>query len=91
MSNPGAVITLQYPDLWEGTLRIMASTRNNRALLAFRQAVLEEAQLKLMSFVGDEVLQIDYRAEYERLRKILDILIPEQEDESRNTEDNPGN
>ena len=85
MSTTGAVITLQYPDLWEGTLRILASTRQKKALLAFRQAVLEEAQLRLMSFVGDEVLQVDYHAEYERLRQILDILIPEQKDENANT------
>ena len=86
MSKTAAIITLQYPDLWEGTLRILASTDNRKALLAFRQAVLQEAQLKLMSFVGDEVLQVDYQAEYDRLRQILDILIPGQNDEG-NTKD----
>ena len=88
MSKTAAVITLQYPDLWEGTLKILASTRDKKALLAFRQAVLEEAQLKLMSFVDDEVLKVDYQAEYKRLMQILDILIPEQKDESGNTKDN---
>ncbi|MBA7677427.1 hypothetical protein ES703_85684 [subsurface metagenome] len=33
-----AVITLQYPDLWDGKLKILASTRDRKALLAFREA-----------------------------------------------------
>ena len=75
-----AVITLQYPDLWGGKLKILASTRDRKALLAFREAVLTEARLKLMSFLNDEVLHLEYQKDYERLQGVLDLLIPEQTD-----------
>ena len=73
------VITLQYPDLWDGKLKILASTRNREALLAFREAVLIEARLKLMNFPDDEVLRVEYQKDYERLQEILDLLIPVDE------------
>ena len=49
------VITLQYPDLWDGSLKILASTHDRKALLTFREAVLTEARLKLINFPDDEV------------------------------------
>lgn len=70
------VITLQYPDLADGKLKILASTRDHKALLAFREAVLIEARLKLMDLLADEVLRIEYQKDYERLQGILDLLIP---------------
>ena len=76
-----AVITLQYPDLWDGKLKILASTRDRKALLAFREAVLIEARLRILNFLGDEVLQVEYQKDYERLQAILDLLIPEQVDD----------
>jgi hypothetical protein len=74
-----AVITLQYPDLGDGKLRILASTRDRRALLAFREAVLTNAKLRLLNYAGDEVLQLDYQKDYERLQAIFDLLIPVDE------------
>ena len=76
-----AVITLQYPDLWGGKLKILASTRDRKTLLAFRDAVLTEALLRLMNFLGDEVLRLEYQKDYERLQAVLDLLIPEQMDD----------
>lgn len=81
------VITLQYPDLWGGKLKILASTRDRRALLAFREAVLTEAQLKLMDFLDDEVLRIEYQKDYERLRAVLDLLIPVDDKVEEQTDD----
>lgn len=77
---PG-VLTLQYPDLWDGSLKILASTRNRQALLTFREAVLIEARLKLLHLVGDEVLLIEYEKDCERLEAVLDLLIPVEEDD----------
>ena len=81
-----AVITLQYPDLWGGKLKILASTRDRKALLAFREAVLIEARLKLLDFSGDEVLRLEYQKDYERLQAILDLLIPEQADDDNESD-----
>jgi len=78
MSKDAAVITLQYPDLWDKRLKILASTRNKKALMAFKEAVLTEARLKLLGLPDDEVLRIDYQKDYERLCAIFDLLIPEE-------------
>lgn len=79
--NTTAVITLQYPDLWDGKLKILASTRDRRALLVFREAVLTEAKLKLLNYSGDEILRLEYQKDYERLQAVLGLLIPEQTDD----------
>ena len=81
------VITLQYPDLWDGSLKILASTRDRKALLTFREAVLTEARLKQMNFPDDEVLRTEYQKDYERLQAILDLLIP-VDDELKEQTDN---
>lgn len=77
---PG-VLTLQYPDLWDGSLKILASTRNRQALLTFRESVLIEARLKLLHLMGDEVLLIEYEKDCERLEAVLDLLIPVEDDD----------
>ncbi len=85
------VITLQYPDLWDGKLRILASTRDRKALLAFREAVLIEARLKLMNFPDDEVLRVEYKKDYERLQGILDLLIPVNDETEEQAHDDSQN
>ncbi len=72
-----AVLTLQYPDAYEGRLRILASTHDKNVLVAFKKAVLEEAKLRTLGFLDDEVLQRDAEFEYERLSSLLDMVIPE--------------
>jgi len=72
-----AVLTLQYPDSYEGRLKVIASTYNRKAMLAFKKACLEEAQLKTLGFDQDEVLLVDAQHEYKRLQELLDMLIPD--------------
>ena len=71
------VLTLQYPDAYEGRLRILASTHDKQVLLAFKRAVLEEAKLKTLGFVDDDVLRCDSEHEYNRLKQLLNMVIPE--------------
>lgn len=73
-----ALLTLQYPDAYEGRLRILASTHDKKVLLAFKKAVLQEAELKTLGFIDDEVLRQDAQFEYERLKSLLDLLIPDE-------------
>jgi hypothetical protein len=74
-----AILTLQYPDAYEGRLRILASTHNKNVLLVFKYAVLEEAKLKTLGLVDDEVLRCDAEHEYQRLEQLLNMVIPEDE------------
>ena len=74
------VLTLQYPDAYEGRLRILASTHDNNVLVAFKKAVLEEAKLRTLGFIDDEVLRCDAEYEYNRLRSLLDMVVPEGAD-----------
>ena len=73
-----ALLTLQYPDAYEGRLRILASTHDKKVLLAFKKAVLQDAELKTLGFIDDEVLRQDAQFEYERLKSLLDLLIREE-------------
>lgn len=74
-----AVLTLQYPDAYEGRLRILASTHDKKVLLAFKKAVLQEAELRTFGFIDNEVLRCDAEHEYHRLKQLLDLVIPESE------------
>jgi hypothetical protein len=74
-----AVLTLQYPDSYEGRLKVIASTYNQKAMLAFKKACLEKAQLKTLGFAEDEVLLLDSQHEYKRLLDLLNLLIPDTE------------
>jgi predicted transcriptional regulator len=71
------VLTLQYPDAYEGRLRILASTHDKSVLMVFKKTVLEEAKLRTLGLIDDEVLRRDAEFEYERLRSLLDMVIPE--------------
>lgn len=71
-----AQLVLQYPDWQSGKIRLLASTCNRRALAAFKEAVLEEANLRLLA-CDDPILRIEYGDELHKLQKLLAALIPE--------------
>jgi len=68
-------LTLTYPDLQSGKVRLLAATSDKRALAAFKRAVLEEAGLNLLG-CDDDILRIEYEEELRKLKKLLDALIP---------------
>ena len=80
MNNP--ILVLQYPDPHECRTLAIAATRNLKALQAFKEVVLEEARLGAMEWDADEILTIQNQAELERLEKLLDKLIPNNDGES---------
>ena len=69
-------LTLTYPDLQSGKVRLLAVTYDKRALAVFKKAVLEEARLNLLG-CDDEILRIEYQEELNKLEKLLNTLIPE--------------
>ena len=69
-------LTLTYPDLQTGKVRLLAVTHDKRVLAAFKKAVLEEARLNLLG-CDDDVLRIEYEEELHKLEKLLNALIPE--------------
>jgi hypothetical protein len=71
------ILVLQYPDSRLARTVALAASRNNTALLAFKQAVLEEARLKAMDWENDDVLRLQEQLELERLESLLNMLIPE--------------
>ena len=76
------ILVLQYPDNREARTIALAATRSLKALHTFKEAVLEEARLGAMDWDADEILTIQNQAELERLEKLLDKLIPNNDDES---------
>jgi hypothetical protein len=78
-----AHLVLQYPDFQSGRLRLLATTKDKNALLAFKRAVLEEAKLNLIG-CDDEILIIEYGEELRKLEKLLEALVPEVGSESSN-------
>jgi hypothetical protein len=78
MNRP--VLVLQYPDSREGRTVALAATRSRKALLVFKEVVLEEARLKAMDWNIDDVLQIQDKGELERLEKLFSVLIPDDEE-----------
>ena len=71
-----AHLVLQYPDWQSGKIRLLAATKDKTALVAFRQAVLEEAHLNLLG-CDDDILRIEYKEELNKLEKLLDVVIPD--------------
>ena len=71
-----ASLVLQYPDWQSGKIRLLATTKNPKALSTFKQAVLEEAHLNLLG-CDDDILRIEYAEELHKLEKLLNALIPE--------------
>ena len=74
MTTP--TLTLTYPDLQSGMVRLLAATSDKRALAAFKQAVLQEARLNLLG-CDDDILRIEYEEELRKLEKLLNALIPD--------------
>lgn len=71
-----ANLVLQYPDWQSGKIRLLATTKDKKALAAFKKAVLEEARLNLLA-CDDDILRIEYEEELRKLEKLLNTLIPE--------------
>lgn len=67
-------LTLTYPDLQTGKVRLLAVTRDKRVLFVFKKAVLEEARLNLLG-CDDDILRIEYGEELRKLEKLLNALI----------------
>lgn len=68
-------LTLTYPDLQSGKVRLLAVTQDKRVLRLFKHAVLEEARLNLLG-CDDEILRIEYEEELSKLEKLFNALIP---------------
>lgn len=73
-----ASLVLQYPDWQSGKIRLLATTKDRKALQAFKKAVLEEASLNVLG-TDDQILKIEYSEELAKLEKLLAALIPEVE------------
>ena len=69
-------LTLTYPDLHSGKVRLLAVTQDKRVLNLFKRIVLEEAQLNLLG-CDDDILRIEYQEELNKLGKLLNALIPD--------------
>ncbi len=69
-------LVLQYPDWQSGKIRLLATTKNPKALRAFRDAVLEEARLNALS-ADDPILKVEYNEELHKLEQLLRLLVPD--------------
>lgn len=74
----GASLVLQYPDWQSGKIRLLATTKNRKALAAFKDAVLEDARLNAIS-TDDPVLKVEYGEELRKLEKLLSVAIPAED------------
>ena len=81
------ILVLQYPDSGEARTVALAATRNTRALRAFKEAVLDDARLALLDWRADEVIHLQEEVELERLQRLLDLVIPEEMEESNEERD----
>jgi len=70
-------LVLQYPDWQSGKIRLLATTKNPKALRAFRDAVLEEARLNALS-ADDPILEVEYNEELRKLERLLSLVIPDE-------------
>ena len=71
---PDVVLTLQIP---KGSRFVpIAMTSDQRALLVFKQVVLTDWEIRCQT-ATDELETIVQRAEYEKLARVLNLLIPE--------------
>jgi len=72
---PAVVLTLHYPKGMRGLP--IATTTDRELLRLFKEVVLDEWHQKIESS-ADEVEALINRLEYERLRKTLGVLIPDE-------------
>ena len=70
-------LTLQYFPADADPIPVHASA-DPQLIRAFRCAVLDEAHQRAHAAGGDAAAQLIERAEEERLRQVLDLLVPEQ-------------
>ncbi len=75
------ILVLQYPDPRQGRTVAIASTKDPAMLHAFKETVLQEARLATMDWVDDEALLVLEQAELKRLQAILELLIPDDEED----------
>jgi hypothetical protein len=73
-----ASLVLQYPDWQSGKIRLLATTKDPKALRAFRDAVIQEAKLLSLS-AEDPILIVEYGEELRKLERLLSLLIPDEE------------
>ena len=73
-----ASLVLQYPDWQSGKIRLLATTKDPKALRAFRDAVIQEAKLLSIS-ADDPILIVEYGEELRKLERLLSLLIPDEE------------
>jgi len=52
--------------------------------MAFKEAVLEDARLSSLDWQDDKVLDLQESMEMERLERLLNLLIPNEEEVERN-------
>jgi len=78
MKNP--ILVLQYPDSREARTVALAATRNEKALRAFKEAVIEDARLSALDWQC-KVIHLQAMLELERLHKLLDLIIPDKTEE----------
>ncbi len=71
-----AVLTLQIPKGNEPSVSV-AMTADKKCLLIFKQTILADYERQLWLAI-DEVEAIVRRADLERLKKVLDVLIPDE-------------
>jgi hypothetical protein len=81
MNRP--ILVLQYPDSRQARTVALAATRSSKALFSFKEAVLEEARLKLMDWETDDILRLQEEMEFERLERLLNLLIPSNEPDEK--------
>ncbi len=72
-----AVLTLHYPKGQKGIPII--TTGNSELLRIFKKTVLSEWRRR-GDTAGDEIEAVIARAEFDRLSRVLDLLIPDSED-----------
>ena len=75
------MLVLQYPDARQGRTIALAATRSRSALLAFKQAILEDTRLAVLDWDTDEVLRVHDKAEQNRLVHLMELLIPDDQPE----------
>ena len=66
----------------EGEIEL-ASTIDILTMRAVKHAALRVAEHRIAGNVGDEVRELWFRSEYERLKKVLDHVIPDKVRRSR--------
>jgi hypothetical protein len=73
-------LVMQVPDLLNGRIRLLAATKKRSVLLAFRDAVLQEARLNAIT-AENPVLRVEYIEELRKLEKLFAVVIRDEDNE----------